>query len=236
MREGKMKNKAAYIQKEQKRIFALVTKKFKNYYLTGGTGLAFYFRHRFSEDLDFFSQKYDRKDPEKIMDYIAKQTGFDYQLDVEQNTPKLIPMKVYFMELKDKQVLKIDFVKDFVPNVHPIKGGLHSLDDIYYRKIHAAIGAQSKQGQSGRLMATGRQSVKDLFDLYYLSSHYKPLSDVFFEYFAYNETERLDAWYRGFNRSETKLALMDLVTRIDTGKVFKYLDDQILKRIPDKLL
>lgn len=230
-----MNKKRAYIEKEQKRIKDLVIKKFKNYYLTGGTALAFHFKHRFSEDLDFFSQKYQKSDPDKIMKYIAKETGFDYQLDAEQDNPKLIPMKVYFMELKDKQVLKIDFVRDYVGNINKIVDGLHSVDDIYLRKLYAAIGMQEKKLDTGRVVATGRQSVKDLFDIYYLSSKYKPLSDVFFEYFSYDQAERLSSWHRGFDRSETKLSLVDLVDKVDPSKIFKYLDDQILKKIPDKL-
>ncbi len=221
--------------REQKRITNLVVTKFTDYYLTGGTALAFYFEHRFSEDLDFFSQKYQKSDPDKIMKYIAQETGFDYQLDVEQDNPKLIPMKVYFVELKDKQVLKIDFVKDYVENVAEIKNGLHSVEDIYRRKIYAAIGIQGKELDTGRAIATGRQSFKDLFDIYYLSSKYKALSEIFFEYFGYNQAERLDAWYRGFDRGETRLSLMDLVPGVDASKIFKYLDDQILKQIPDKL-
>lgn len=231
-----MTKKTTYILKEQKRIAALVAKKFKDYYLTGGTALAFYFGHRFSEDLDFFSQKYQKSDPDKIMKYIAEETGFKYQLDAVQDDPKLIPMKVYFMELKDKQVLKIDFVRDYVENIKQIKNGLHSADDIYLRKLYAAIGVQGKELDTGRAVATGRQSVKDLFDIYYLSSKYKPLVDVFFECFSYDQADRLDAWYRGFDRTETKLSLMDLVPGIDTGKLFKHLDDQIFKKIPDKLL
>ena len=134
-----------YIVKEQKRISDLAVKKFPDYYLTGGTALAFHFQHRFSEDLDFFSQKYQKNDPDNIMKYIANETGFEYQLDAEQDDIKFVPMKVYFMELKDKQVLKIDFVKDFVSNVNPPKEGLHSLDDIYLRKLYAAIGMQGKE-------------------------------------------------------------------------------------------
>ena len=117
-----------------------------------------------------------------------------------------------------------------------IKDGLHSVDDIYLRKLYAAIGMQGKATDTGRTVATGRQSVKDLFDIYYLSSKYKPLCEVFFEYLSYDKAERLDAWYKVFNRTETKLSLMDLVPGIDTGKVFKHLDDQILKKIPGKLL
>ena len=230
-----MDKKIAYIHKEQKRITHIVTLKFKDYYLTGGTALAFYFSHRFSEDLDFFSQKYQKNDPDKIMAFIAQETGFDYQLDAVQNDPKLIPMKVYFMELKDKQVLKIDFVKDFKKNINPVKNGLHSVDDIYLRKLYAAIGMRGKELDAGMTVATGRQSVKDLFDIYYLSSKYKPLNEVFFEYFAYNDVQRLEAWYRGFNRTETKLELVDLVPKSDSGIILKYLDGQIFKKIQDKV-
>ena len=230
-----MDKKMAYIVKEQKRIADLVIKKFPDYYLTGGTALAFYFDHRFSEDLDFFSQKYQKSDPEKIMKYILKETGFKYQLDAVQDGPKFVPMKVFFLQLKDKQILKIDFVKDFVSNVGPIENGIHSIDDIYLRKLYAAIGMEGKKSDTGHAIPTGRQSVKDLFDIYYLSSEYKPVSDVFFEYFPYNQAERLDAWYRGFDRVETKLSLTDLVPKVDPIKVFKYLDDQILKKIPNKL-
>ena len=223
------------ILKEQKRIAAMVTAKFKGHYLTGGTALAFYTGHRFSEDLDFFSQDYDKKMPDKIMAYIAKETGFQYKLDDEQDDPKLIPMKVYSMTLKGGWALKIDFVKDYTDNIGPVKNGIHSIEDIYYRKICAAIGRQEKQGEAGHAMATGRQSIKDLFDLYYLSSKYKPLSEFFFEYFSYDKTKRLEAWYRGFNKTETKLALIDLIPKVDTSKIFKHLDEQILKEIPSKL-
>ena len=230
-----MNKKAAYIVKEQKRITDLVTRKFTGYYLTGGTALAFHFKHRFSEDLDFFSQEYRKNDPNKIMAYISKETGFKYKLDAVQEGGKFVPMAVYFLALKDKQPLKIDFVKDFVKHVNGVSNGLHSVEDIYLRKMYAAIGTEGKASDTGRSIATGRQSVKDLFDIYYLSFRYKALSEVFFEYFPYNKFEKLDNWYRGFDRTETKLRLMDLVPGVDTGKVFKHLDDQILKRIPEKL-
>ena len=197
--------------------------------------MAFYFNHRFSEDLDFFTQKYIMSDSGKIMRYIKKETGFSYQLDAVQDDPRLIPMKVYFMELKHNCVLKIDFVRDFTENINDIKDGCHSVEDIYLRKIRAAIGSQTKDSAVGRGMATGRQSVKDLFDLYYLSSQYKTLFKFSFEYFSYNEIGRLDAWYRGFDRTELKFSLLDLVPGVDVAKILKYMDGQIFKKIPAKL-
>lgn len=228
-------NKKTYIQAEQKRITGLVARKYPEYYLTGGTALAFYFQHRFSDDLDFFSQSYVKTDPARIMRYIKKETGFSYQLDSVQDDPKLVSMAVYFMELKNKQVLKIDFVRDFAENIKEVIAGLHSVDDIYVRKLRAAVGSQPGKSDSGRGLATGRQSVKDLFDLYWLSTRHKELSGFCFEYFAYDEISRLDAWYRGFDRTELKWSLSDLAPGADVGIILKHLDEQIYKKIPGKM-
>lgn len=231
-----MKNKNSYIIGEQRRLTELVTKKFKKYYLTGGTALSFYFNHRFSEDLDFFTQDYKKEDPGKVMEVIAKETGFEFKLEAEQDDPKLVPMKVYFLELKHGCVLKIDFVWDFHENINDIKNGLHSVEDIYYRKIFAGMGIVKKQDSTGREIHAGRQSVKDLFDLYYLSKHQQTLAEFFLEYFSCDKAERFIAWYRGFNRMNLKTELLDLVPKVDTTDVIKYLDNEILRALPEKLI
>src|SRR3989338_7214870 len=120
-----MKNEISYIKGEQKKVTEFVTKNFKKYYLTGGTALAFYFNHRFSEDLDFFSQKYNKDRAEAIMNFISQKTCFTYHFESEQTKPGLIPMRVYFLQLKGEQTLKVDFVQDFSRNIHSIKKGLH---------------------------------------------------------------------------------------------------------------
>lgn len=231
-----MKNKIAYIKGEQRKITRIVTKKFKKYYLSDGTALAFYFDHRFSEDLDFFTQEYEKEGPGLIMSFISKETGFNFKLEAEQDDPKLIPMKVYFLELKKGCVLKIDFVQDFEKNIKKIKKGLHSIEDIYYRKILAGMGTIKKQDAAGRIINAGRQSVKDLFDLYYLSKYHKSLSKFFFEYFSYDKAEGLIVWYRGFNRMNLKIELLELVPKINVAAVIKHLDDELLKNLPEKLL
>lgn len=231
-----MKNEISYIKGEQKKVAEFVTKNFKKYYLTGGTALAFYFNHRFSEDLDFFSQNYKKEDPEQIMSFISNLAGFKFKLEAEQDDPKLIPMRVYSLGLKRGHVLKIDFVQDFQKNIKGIKNGLHSLEDIYYRKIFAGTGLVKKEDAAGRIIQAGRQSVKDFFDLYYLSEHYRPLSEFFFEYFSYDKAEALIAWCRGFSRMGLKSGLLDLAPKINTTKVIKHLEDEILKKIPEKLI
>ena len=230
-----MANTKKYIIKQQKGIAQLVTLRFKDYYLTGGTALAFYYNHRFSEDLDFFTQKYSANVPNQIMDFISQETGFPYRLDTEQNGVGFVRMKVYFLKLDKGYELKIDMVQDYAENIKTIKNGLHSLADIYYRKILAATGTDTKESNTGSLIPTGRQSTKDLFDIYCLSEKYKPISKFFFEYFSYDKAEPFFVWYRNFNRTNLKSELMDLVPDVDTLKVLNHLDNEILKKIPKKL-
>lgn len=236
--EEKLKNNISYIKSKQRKITGIVTKKFREYYLTGGTALSFYFNHRFSEDLDFFTQNYRKEDPDRIMDHVSKESGFRFKLEACQDDPELVPMKVYSLDLQKECVLKIDFIQDFDKNTREIKDGLHSLEDIYCRKISAAVGTGTvkKQDITGRVLHSGRQSVKDLFDLYYLSKHHQALSEFFFEYFFYDKAETLIAWYRGFNRMNLKIELLDLVPKIDTTGVMGYLDDEILKKLIEKLI
>ncbi len=231
-----MKNKIFYIKSEQKKIFELVNRKFKNYYLTGGTALSFYFDHRFSEDLDFFTQEYRKEDPDRIMNLVSKETGFDFKLEAEQDDSKLIAMKVYFLELKSDCILKMDFVHDFEKNMKKVKNGLHSVEDVYFRKIIAAIGTQIKESTTGKVIAAGRRTAKDLFDIYYLSKHYKSVSDFFLEYFSANKVESFIAWYKGFNRMDLKLELLDLATGTNSTDIIGHLDDEILEKLPDMLI
>lgn len=69
----------------------------------------------------------------------------------------------------------MDFVQDFADNIKEVKKGLHSVEDIYFRKINAAAGTVRKENAAGMIIAGGRQAVKDLFDIYYLSEHHSPI-------------------------------------------------------------
>ncbi|MBL7157073.1 MAG: nucleotidyl transferase AbiEii/AbiGii toxin family protein [Candidatus Omnitrophica bacterium] len=225
-----------HIIKQQKLITNLVTSLFKDYYLTGGTALAFYYNHRFSEDLDFFTQEYSALIPDRIMSFISQKTGFSYKLDREQNIAGLVKMKVYFLKLNKGRQLKVDIVQDYVDNINAVKNGLHSLDDIYYRKILAGIGTSTKESDAGKPIPAGRQSVKDIFDIYYLSKKYKKLSKFFLEHFTYEKAEALFVWYRSFSRMNLKLELMDLVPGFDVSALLDHVDDEILKKLPKKLM
>ena len=228
-------NKITYIKNTQKKVFNLIKRKFKQYYLTGGTALAFYFNHRFSEDLDFFTQNYKKSDHDDIMRYIKSETGFSFILESEQSDPKFIPMKIYSLNIKKGRVLKIDFVEDYLKNIKPIRNGAHSIEDIYLRKLYAGIGTTPKRSRTGMRLFAGRQAPKDVFDIFYLSQNYKSVSDFFIEYFSISKAEAFIAWYRSFNRMNLKLELSDVTPKTDPAKVIIHLDNEILKALPDKI-
>lgn len=218
-----------YIQKEQKRIYQLAVKKFPDYYLTGGTALAFHFHHRFSEDLDFFTQQYSKTEADEIMKFITKKTGYPFQLVFEQDSPKLLPIKMYTLAIGRGLTLKVDIVQDPYRNIQDIKDGMHSIEDIYYRKIFIALNPRhAGVDETGREFTTTRQEAKDIFDIYYLSENYQPLEEFFRKYFTSKLFVRLDSWYRTLDRREMMIDLSERTESVDPRKVFKHLDDQII--------
>ncbi len=225
-------NARARIVRDQKRITRMVTGKFPDYYLAGGTALAFHLGHRFSEDLDFFSPVYDPVTAVKIMRYIKVQTGYGFKSSDEiKGSKSMAGMRVFYLDMGDDIAMKVDFVEDVFGDTAVVKGGLLSIADIYQRKIFAAIGVRGKMSSTGRAVAGGRQNVKDLYDLYTLSKSYKPLKDFFFRQFSLVDAQRLESWYRGFSRSETLLELLDLDVKDDPRKVFSYMDKMILEKM-----
>jgi hypothetical protein len=223
------------ILKDQRNITALVVKKFPVYYLAGGTALAFHFNHRFSEDLDFFSPQYDPDQAGEIMQFIQKKTGFPFVPDSQvPSTKKTAGMRVFYIGLSKDISMKIDFVEDVLPNTQKTAKGILSKQDIYIRKIYAAIGTKGKLSYTGRAVPGGRQSVKDLYDIYWLSLRFKRLSRFFLEFFSTSDVERLEHWYKAFDRQEAKLELLDLDVRHDPRRVFSYMDDMILCELKEK--
>jgi hypothetical protein len=222
-----------YMEKEQKQIQKLVAEKFPQYYLTGGTALAFYFKHRHSEDLDFFTQKYSSQEAGKIMEYIAKETGYKYELTAEQQGGKLIPMRVYEVDLKNNVKLKVDIVQDPYKNIKSPENGLHSVEDIYCRKIQISLNpVLQKQDEVGRVMSGSRQVVKDVYDLYYLSENFMNLSDFYLKHFSPQNYYRLDSWYRSLNKMRIKMDLLDMNIKKD---VFRVLDKEIIHKLSQDL-
>ena len=147
--------KIQILTKEQQIILAQVKKEpfFEQFYFTGGTALsAFYLQHRYSEDLDFFTEKkFDTQDIFDLVDSWSKQHDFTFTSEFHQ------VVYIFMLTFKNKEVLKVDFGHYAHKRIEEnnIIDGLKtdSLTDIAVNKL---------------LTVTQRSNVKDFVDLYFL--------------------------------------------------------------------
>lgn len=123
----------------------------ENFFFTGGTALAeFYFQHRFSEDLDFFSEyEFDTKRLLASISTISKKVKSE---KLEQQS--LTGQEVFFFYM-GKEVVKVDFAYFPFSHLGVFKkhGNLNisSMEDICINKMHAI---------------TTRNRARDYLDLY----------------------------------------------------------------------
>ncbi len=98
----------AILTEQQQHALKLIaeTSLAQHFYFGGGTALShYYLQHRYSEDLDFFSQK--EFEPQDITVSIKSLqnklgfTSFDYQNIFNRN--------LFFLRFKDENVLKLEF-------------------------------------------------------------------------------------------------------------------------------
>lgn len=151
--------KVQILTKEQQIILAEVKKNpfFSGFYFTGGTALsAFYLHHRYSEDLDFFSEK--EFDPQEIFTLISGWAG-QYHFTFTSEFHEVV--YIFLLTFKNKKKLKVDF--GYYPYrrieqatvIDDIK--IDSLLDIAINKLLTII---------------QRSNVKDFVDLYFLLDHF----------------------------------------------------------------
>lgn len=206
---------ASKIEELQKRVLEALSGKTEGFYLAGGTALArYYFQHRISEDLDFFTQQYDERKVAGLVEVLGKHMRTKIRLVAQQGRKTgMINMVVYMVDAKPMG-LKLDFVEDYVKLIEPCKivDGIPilSLADIFLRKIYTVIGAVGVRDDIGRVVSTGRQEAKDYYDLYFLSRTYKRLSDFSADHCSPTERESLVHWYRTYDRLNIKTGLLDL--------------------------
>lgn len=144
----------------QKKVFIAFTKSdfSKQFYFTGGTALkVFYFNHRESEDLDFFSEDdFDTDLATEFMQSVAKELGAKLRFTSIE--------KVRIFELVDDKgnlILKVDFAQ--YPHPRLKKGEvvegvvIDSLEDIGANKLHTIL---------------QRTQIKDFVDLHLLLKEY----------------------------------------------------------------
>lgn len=216
----------------QKRVLQAVVRTRAPVYLVGGTALAMYFGHRASEDLDFFTHRWTPHLHASLAARIAVVTGSQGTLRPQRLHPKRLKIAVYDFPIGRTMVLKVDIVEDPEVLLRPVgANGLASLDDLYLRKLRAVIGWRWKQSVIGRPLTGGREATKDLFDLWYLSTHYQPLSEWFVSHFNQDDYGRLADWFRRMSQHSTSVALLEMKPGCDTGAVRRHLEHQIFDQL-----
>lgn len=125
----------------------------EQFYFTGGTALAaYYLRHRFSEDLDFFSEKeFDQNETFRFIEAMAQREQFTFTMEAKQ------VVQMFFLTYPDGTSFKVDFAHYPYTRVElgVKKEGviIDSLLDIGINKMAALV---------------QRGEVKDFVDYYFL--------------------------------------------------------------------
>lgn len=204
------------IKKAQETVLKILSEKIGDFCLGGGTALSlFYFRHRESFDLDFFSQRFTKERIYETVELLADKLKKKVKLIAEQTEEGKAKIAVYTVPINKKDFLKIDFIQDLwktLKNPRIINGiNVFSLEDIYIRKIYAVTGVLAGEDIIGRnLSKGGRAEAKDFFDLYHLSHTFLRLSRFCFKYGDSTMRELLIRWFRTYSRMDIKIGLMEL--------------------------
>ncbi|MFH0796283.1 MAG: nucleotidyl transferase AbiEii/AbiGii toxin family protein [Candidatus Omnitrophota bacterium] len=205
---------------EIKDILSAVKNRTGSFYLAGGTALSlFYFQHRLSEDLDFFTQNFDLGEIKKVIETIESFTGQKADLKAENTQPGFVKMQVFDIQMRSGTKLKVDFVQDslkLLKGLNEFNGiPVLSVEDIYLRKIFAVSGSLVTTNLVGRPdIAGGRQEAKDHVDLYVLSHTFMPLSKFAREFCGPVQKEGLIRWFNTFDRFRMKSGLLELRTKV----------------------
>lgn len=211
-----MKNK---IIKYQQKVLKALSGRIDDFYLAGGTALSlFYFQHRLSVDLDFFTKNFRYQKIEETVQYLRESLNKEIDLVGSNLDGKTAQMTVYNIRFTARDALKIDFVEDTVGLLKKTRmvDGIRilSLEDIYLRKLYALAGMVKAVDETGReKFIGGRADAKDFYDVYCLSHTFMPLSKFLPKYCDRAMIEALIRWYRTFDRMSMMDGVLGLLTK-----------------------
>lgn len=230
------------IIEEMHRALKALSGKLEGYYLTGSTALSlFYFEHRESYDLDFFSKEFSKKRIEDIIKNLSVDINKKISLINEVAKKDRLQVLIYSYTANN-DTIKIDFVEDVYKLIKPprIMSGIPVLEkeDIYLRKLYAACGSYATINEIGsKEFKGGRQESKDFFDLYFLSTTFMPLSKFAIKYCIPAQIESIVVWYRTYDRMAIKLGLLDIITdkKVDFQEMERHFRNEIDQMIEKEL-
>jgi hypothetical protein len=149
--------------------------------LCGGTALSrFYLRHRISYDLDFFVPGGIGFDAQALAARIAGQVRIQ-GVEITHDPVKADQLH-FFVPIIDRDLIRISFVEDMYAATFPSRAsGLvcdgieictEPVEGLYHRKLRTVVGWAASDAV---MPSGGRQTARDMFDLYVLSRSVMPL-------------------------------------------------------------
>lgn len=149
--------------------------------LCGGTALSrFYLRHRISYDLDFFVPGGVGFNAQLLADRIASKVKIQ-GLHVTHDAVKADQLH-FFVPIHGGEAIKMSFVEDmYAATFPPTPSGLsidgidiqtESIHGLYHRKLRTVVGWADTDAV---MPSGGRQTARDMFDLFVLSQEVMPL-------------------------------------------------------------
>ncbi len=237
-----MKN--SKIEKNQQAVLKALANKIDEFYLAGGTALSlFYFQHRLSVDLDFFTHEFSYKRVKEITAYLQKHLKCKEIKLIAQNLEEgRTKMLIYNMNFAAGNTLKVDFVEDVFDLLKETKAveGIRilSLEDIYLRKIHAIAGIVKTIDDVGKARFIGqRVAAKDFYDLYFLSHTFMPLSQFVKKYCDATITEAVIRWFKTYDRMALTCGILEIAAEksVDTKSIEKHFTQEINKIIQEQV-
>ena len=227
------------IIEHQQEILKALSGRIEGYYLAGGTALSlFYFQHRLSVDLDFFTRRFNYQNVQEVIKYLEGVLNKRAELVGSNFDQKTARMAVYNVHFTARDALKVYFVEDVVDLMRDTRvvDGIPvlSLEDIYIRKLYALAGMVKTDDKTGRgKFLGGRADAKDFYDVYCLSHTFMPLSEFVEQYCDRTVTEAVIRWYHTFDRISMMDGVLDLVTTrsVDYQAQEKHLKQEVGKLV-----
>ncbi|MBI2095955.1 MAG: nucleotidyl transferase AbiEii/AbiGii toxin family protein [Candidatus Omnitrophica bacterium] len=224
---------------QRDKALRLLKGKVDDFALGGGTALsAFYFHHRESYDLDFFTKDFSEKRIAEVIEALSEDTGEAIKLKERITAPN----QARVIRYQVAGGLWVDFIEDVFREFH-IKNAVNGIpvlskESIYLRKLYAMCGVAGERSDTGRKISVGgRQEAKDYFDVYILSTAFMPLSKFVENTCDLSEIERVVIWYRRYDRLNMTNGLLELNTSQtpDIKVINRHFDQQIKKIIDSEL-
>lgn len=236
--------KKVKIAQYQQAVLKVLSGQISEFYLAGGTALSlFYFQHRLSVDLDFFTPKLSYKRVKEIIAYLQKYLKCkEIKLAAQNLERDKTKMLIYNIHFTADDTLKVDFVEDIfdlIKETKIVEGvKILSLEDIYIRKVFAIAGVVKTIDDVGQTQFIGgRTAAKDFYDLYFLSHVFMPLSQFVKKYCDAAAMEALIRWFKTYDRMTMASGILEIDTEknIDAKSMEKHFAKEISKIIEQQI-